>query len=108
MICNKDCFNCKYDDCIRSERADKAEYNKEWRELNPERFKQAQRRYRSTHKDVVKGCNQRSYDKVKDDPEYKAKSHERYLKRKNSPGYKEWKKENNRRYRESLRERQAV
>ena len=40
MVCDRDCFHCKYEDCIISLTADHQIYVKRWQDKNPEKVKQ--------------------------------------------------------------------
>jgi hypothetical protein len=84
MICNLDCFNCPYPDCIRPETQDVNEKKREWIRNNPEKRSAIRRRYYQKEK----AYQREYYNKVKDDPEYKAK-----------------KREYNRRYRETNKDK---
>lgn len=43
MKCDKNCFECQYEDCIRSETADMQVYVKRWQDKNPDKVKQYQK-----------------------------------------------------------------
>jgi len=53
--CNKDCFNCEFPDCVRSESADINVYVKRWIETHQEQYKAIRARhdkkYYFTHKE---------------------------------------------------------
>lgn len=76
VVCNRDCFNCIYDDCIEGqhipkvkpptkkrtslasmteeERAEyKRAYSKAWRDQNKDKVRQHQRTYYARHQDKV-------------------------------------------------------
>ena len=85
-MCDRDCFHCKYADCIRDERTDVNEQKKEWIHNNPEKRKAIRQRYYISHAEQEKAYQRALYQKVKDTPEYKAR------KRLRNKEYKERKK----------------
>jgi hypothetical protein len=101
------CENCPLPDCVRDEKQDHNEYCREWNRNHPERLRATLKRYRASHPEQSRKDRHKNYEKIKDTAEYKQKKHDYYMGRKNTPEYKALKKENNRRYRERLRERQA-
>lgn len=44
MVCDKDCFNCPFDDCIREEGRDEAERKAIYRRKYPERVRESRRK----------------------------------------------------------------
>jgi hypothetical protein len=71
-----DCFNCKFPDCIRDERADINEQKREWARKNPEKRKAIRRRYYLNHREQEMTYQKNYYSKVKNLPEYKAMKRE--------------------------------
>lgn len=84
MKCDKDCFNCKYDDCIISERnavsgmttrpyvkrnivaKDRNEYNRIYHELFDKDKKAVRnKRYQETHKEEVSAWHKAYYQRKK-------------------------------------------
>ena len=51
MVCNKDCFNCIFDDCILDE---EKEMQKTYYQQNAERYKANARRWQKEHPDRVR------------------------------------------------------
>lgn len=86
MICNMDCFNCPYDDCIRGEKACTAHYNPEAKKKYYQENRTAriayQTAYNAKHKDRAKK-RWASMTEEQKQAEY-AKARERYRKRKES------------------------
>lgn len=71
MICNLDCFNCPYPDCIRPETQDENERSRKWNRDNPDKRRAIRRRYYLKTQDRAKEYQKAYYQKVKDTPEYK-------------------------------------
>lgn len=71
MICNLDCFNCGYDDCIRPMTQDDNERAAKWRKNNPEKVKEIRRRQYLKNQEKEKEYQRQRYQKIKDDPNYK-------------------------------------
>jgi len=73
-VCNKDCFNCIYEDCIVSVKS-KNKYNKEY-----------QAKYRAEHREEIRKYQRRWYEEnkeeenAKDRAKTKAKREEKYSK----------------------------
>ena len=86
MVCDRDCFHCKFKDCILDEKADVNEQKKEWIHNNPEKRKAIRQRYYTSHAEQEKAYQRALYQKIKDTPEYKAR------KRLRNKEYKERKK----------------
>jgi hypothetical protein len=102
------CEQCPFpDDCVRDEKQDHNDYNREWNHNHPDRVRATLNRYKIAHPDRNKQDCIKYYNKIKDTMEYKDKKHEYYMSRKDTPEYRASKKESNRRYLERLRERQA-
>ena len=71
VICNLDCFNCHYPDCIRPETQDENERVRKWNRDNPDKRRAIRRRYYLKTQDRAKEYQKAYYQKVKDTPEYK-------------------------------------
>ena len=72
-----DCFNCKFPDCIRHETQDENERKKEWNRKNPEKLRAIRRRYYERHREQEKAYQKAYYEKMKNDPEYRARKLQR-------------------------------
>lgn len=68
VVCNLDCFNCPYPDCIRSENQDSID----WQKNNPEKRKAIRRRYYLKNREREKEYQRSYHQEVKDTEEYKA------------------------------------
>ena len=53
-MCNLDCFNCPYPDCVRPLNADNLKYIKRWQEKNPDKVKQYQKNKRARYSEEKK------------------------------------------------------
>lgn len=70
-MCNKDCFNCHYTDCIRDEGKDEAERVAKWRKNNPNKVKEIRRKQYIRHTEREKSYQKKRYNAIKDTKEYK-------------------------------------
>lgn len=109
MICNMDCFNCVYPDCINNGYATEKEiamseekkckptyYEKnrehclkvvhEYQDKNREKLREYSREYYKKHSARKKAYARNRYDEVKDEEWYKEqqrkKAHDQYIRRK--------------------------
>ena len=66
MICDKDCFNCKYPDCIATDYSPKKEeYRKQYYQENKEKIAEKSRQYREKNKEIIAECQRRYYERNK-------------------------------------------
>ena len=88
-MCNHDCFNCPYPDCVVDEMTEAEllesskrdaelriagkktpqavlDASRRWREANKERFKESQRRYRERNKEKLLAYKREYYRKNRD------------------------------------------
>jgi hypothetical protein len=51
MICDRRCFECRYEDCLLPETADVNEQKAKWRRNNPEKARGIRRKYYLGHRE---------------------------------------------------------
>ena len=61
MVCDRDCFHCKYEDCILDEKADVNKQKAEWRRNNPEKVKTSLRKSYLRHTEKRKAYAKQYY-----------------------------------------------
>ena len=97
-MCDKDCFNCKFPDCVRNERQDsrdrRMEYYRKNKALESDRRKE---RYRN-NAEKEKAYQKKYYEKHKDEPEFKKKNKENNRRWLSDPANLERKRAMNREY----------
>ena len=116
MICDMDCFNCKYPDCINNSRETKAEKQMKetekpkkkstYYERNRERILAKQKKYNSEHR-----AERREYEReyYRKNSEEKKERQRQYNKEKsNDPEFKAKVKKRNTAYREKVRLRRDM
>ena len=56
-VCDNDCFNCKYDDCIKSdsdyEMQNRKEYYRNYYQKNKDKYREYNRAYREKHREEL-------------------------------------------------------
>lgn len=62
--CDDDCFNCKYDDCIKVQR--NSEYYREYYKKNKEKMIQSQKKYNEKNKEKLAEYRKEYYKKNKE------------------------------------------
>lgn len=88
-MCNKDCFNCPYSDCIRPENEDAREYGKRYREAHGKEYYEANKdsilkqQMEKYYSDIEKGRlkNRNNWDRHKDIYNARRREERRMLKK---------------------------
>lgn len=62
--CNEDCFNCPYDDCVKTE--NRTEYHRQYYKKNREKLIENQKRYYQKNKEKVAQYHKEYYRKKKE------------------------------------------